>query len=145
MKQDYPSYPDLLSDRRVGSNGYPHDVRDDLSLGVNTSLGYNSGSMFPDRMARYQPDSMFSQSPSSHMHSHGSDLLRGVAPQATHPYDDIPGYLAPNPHADMSLRMPGVHDGLMSLRMQGQGMGTASDLQTFIRSVLFFRYSRFSP
>lgn len=138
MKQDYSTqhYPDLLSDRRVGSNGYPHDVRDDMSIGVNTNLGYSSGPMFPDRISRYQPDSLFSQSPSSHMsHSHGSDLLRGVAPQATH-YDDMPGFLAPNPHSDMGLRVPGVHDGLMPLRMQGQdGMGTATNLQSFVRSV----------
>lgn len=138
MKQDYSTqpYPDLLSDRRVGSNGYPHDVRDDMSLGVNTNLGYSSGPMFPDRIPRYQHDSLFSQSPSSHMsHSHSSDLLRGVAPQATH-YDDMPGFLAPNPHSDMGLRVPGVHDGLMPLRMQGQdGMGTATNLQSFVRSV----------
>ncbi|EIM81224.1 LAG1-DNAbind-domain-containing protein [Stereum hirsutum FP-91666 SS1] len=139
MKQDYSTqhYPDLLSDRRVGSNSYPHDVRDDMSIGVNTNLGYSSGPMFPDRISRYQPDSLFSQSPSSHMsHSHGSDLLRGVAPQATH-YDDMPGFLAPNPHSDMGLRVPGVHDGLMPLRMQGQdGMGTATNLQSFVRPYL---------
>lgn len=81
-----------------------------------------------------------------HMHqNHNGDLMRGVAPQATHSFrpengggsnavpsfDDMPNFLAPNPQVDFPLRMSSnVGDDLARLRLAG-----AADLQTFIRYV----------
>lgn len=149
--QDYSSphpFSDLLPDRRlssVSSNSYQSDMHDDLALAAY-------GSSYHDRLAprAYPPDSLFA--PSSQMHSHSAvhphghpqspDLLRGVAPQATHfrpdntapsPYDDLPGYIIPNPQTDLALRMPAVDD-IMRMRLHSSaGIPAATDLHTFIR------------
>ncbi|ETW80903.1 hypothetical protein HETIRDRAFT_385547 [Heterobasidion irregulare TC 32-1] len=152
--QDYSSphpFSDLLPDRRlssVSSNGYQSDMHDDLALAAYSSS-------YHDRLAprAYPSDSLFA--PSSQMHSHSAvhphghpqspDLLRGVAPQATHfrpdnaapsPYDDLPGYIIPNPQTDLALRMPAVDD-IMRMRLHNSaGIPAATDLHTFIRPYL---------
>lgn len=134
-------YPDLLPERRITnvSGTYHSDFPDDYGM----SNGYPPSALHPfqDRVSRYQPDSHFTHTlpPNSvPSHIHSPDMFRsGVAPQATHGiqgmpgYDDIPQYLGPNHHADMSL-MPGIATGFPGLR-HGQGMGSSNDLQTFVR------------
>jgi hypothetical protein len=140
------SYPELINDRRVSGvsgTGFHNDFSDDY--GMNGGAGYPPSALqpFQDRM-RLQPDSRFSHSglpPSvpSHM-GHSPDMFRGVAPQATHsfrPDSGLPGYddvqYFGNPHADMSLRMPGIGDGFPGMRNGHPGMGSSNDLQAFIR------------
>ncbi|KAA1474216.1 LAG1-DNAbind-domain-containing protein [Dentipellis sp. KUC8613] len=149
IKQDYShNFPDLMSDRRLSSsNGYQPDMQDDFGLGVNSSLGFGAGSLssFPERMGRYPADSMFTQHQSPplhpHSHSHSPELLRGVAPQATHyrpegpsSFDDtMSPYLVPNPQSDLGLHVPVLN----GMHLQNQnGLGAATDLQTFIRPYL---------
>ncbi|KAI0055160.1 LAG1-DNAbind-domain-containing protein [Artomyces pyxidatus] len=143
IKQDYTSqhaFSDLLPpDRRLSSvsgGSYPSDAMH------GDDFGFPGGpSAFQDRLPRFPQDSMFAQQSSSQLHGHPQEMLRGVAPQATHfrndsaaPYDDIPGYLLPNPQADLGLRLSGADEAMMRIRMQSQGtMGTATDLHTFIR------------
>lgn len=142
-------YPDILPERRISSvsgPGYHSDFADDY--GMNNGSGYPHSALqpFQDRMGRFQPDSHFPHtslppsSVTSHM-GHSPDMFRtGVAPQVTQcfrpdsglaAYDDIPQYLGPNPHADLSL-MPSIGAGFPGLR-HGPGMGASNDLQTFIR------------
>ncbi|KIK44007.1 hypothetical protein CY34DRAFT_803135 [Suillus luteus UH-Slu-Lm8-n1] len=143
------SYPELLNDRRVSGvsgTGFHNDFSDDY--GMNGGAGYPPSALqpFQDRM-RLQPDSRFSHpglppSVPSHM-GHSPDMFRGVAPQATHsfrPDSGLPGYddvqYFGNPHADMSLRMPGIGDGFPGMRNGHPGMGSSNDLQAFIRPYL---------
>jgi recombining binding protein (suppressor of hairless) len=137
------TYPELLTDRRVSGVGggvYHSEFSDDYGM---NGAGYPPSALqpFQDRM-RFQAESRFSHSglpPSvpSHM-GHSPDMFRGVAPQATHsfrPDSGLPGYddmYLGNPHADMSLRMPGI-DGFSSMRNGHPGMGSSNDLQAFIR------------
>ncbi|KAI0789112.1 hypothetical protein C8Q75DRAFT_766483 [Abortiporus biennis] len=140
------SFGDPLLDRRL-SNGYSPDFNDDYgSIGVNSGLGlgaFNSPSSvqsFQDR--RFPGAGVPPLSVPTHMHqNHSPDLMRGVAPQATHSFrpdngvpgfDDIPQYLPPNQSVDFALRMSSsVDENLARLRLQGAG-----DLQTFIRPYL---------
>jgi recombining binding protein (suppressor of hairless) len=77
----------------------------------------------------------------SHMH-HRSDTLRSVHPHQHEGngmagYNEIPHYLAPNPHTDLSLHMP-INETLACLKLHThspRGMSSATDLQSFIRSV----------
>jgi hypothetical protein len=148
-QKDFPNghaYPEILTDRRVsgvGGAAYHSEFSED-HYGMN-GAAYPPSALqpFQDRM-RFQPESRFSHSglpPSvpSHM-GHSPDMFRGVAPQATHsfrPDSGLPGYddiqYLGNPHADMSLRMPGIGDGFPSMRNGHPGMGGSNDLQAFIR------------
>ena len=138
-------YPDLPERRisNVGGTGYHSEFADEY--GMSNGAGYPPLQQLQDRMSRFQHDSHFSHSPlppssvSSHM-GPSPDMFRGVAPQATHSfrpdsgmpvYEDIPQYLGPNPHADLSL-MPSIGTGFPGLR-HGPGMGSSNDLQGFIR------------
>ncbi|KAJ3484184.1 hypothetical protein NLJ89_g12003 [Agrocybe chaxingu] len=101
---------------------------------------------FNDRLGRFPPErySHPSQQPStvpSHISSHGPDMMRGVAPHATHsfrdnnvsPYDDM-HYLG-NSHSE--VRMNAVDETLSRMKLQGHPiMGASNDLQTFIRPFL---------
>lgn len=142
------SFQDPILDRRLStvSNGYTSEFNEDYSgLSVNTGLGlggFNPAPVqqFQDRLGRMQNDSRYPSagvpplSVPTHLHqSHNNDLIRGVAPQATHSYrpengmssyDDMNQFL-PNPQVDFPLRMD---ENLARLRLQGAG-----DLQTFIR------------
>lgn len=149
------SYHDSILDRRMpGVNGsFPSDFNDDFGpMGVNSGLGLNGFHppsalhQFQDRLGRVQHESRFPgstvpplSSPTHLTQNHNSDMIRGVAPQATHsfrpenglpPFDDIPQFMAPNPQVDYPLRMPSVDENMARLRLHGGG-----DLQTFIRSV----------
>ena len=146
IKQDFT---DLIPDRRlsaVGSNGFPSELPDDYQLTSHPNFGSTPTPHppFPDRLARFHQETYLGQ---PQMQGHPHDQLRGVPPQATHrfesaqPYDEMLNYPMQNPPNDLSLRIPGVGDAMMGMRM-GQ-MGAATDLQTFIRyerveSRLFF-------
>ncbi|KII92822.1 hypothetical protein PLICRDRAFT_37612 [Plicaturopsis crispa FD-325 SS-3] len=147
-------FPDLMPDRRMSnvSNGsYPPDYPEDYGMSsVNAGLPFNPAlppHFQEPRLGRYHSDGRFphqsgppSTIPSQMHHNHGPDVLRGVAPQATHAfqpenggYDDMSQYM-PNPHGDMSLRMPSVDETLARMKLQSQvGMAGGNDLQTFIR------------
>ncbi|KIP08395.1 hypothetical protein PHLGIDRAFT_29566 [Phlebiopsis gigantea 11061_1 CR5-6] len=142
----HPSYHDPMLDRRlsnVNGSSYSNEFNDDFnSLSVNSGLGINgfpSNLPFPDRLGR---DSRFPNStipplsaPSHLTQNHNSELIRGVAPQATFrpettlpSFDDM-GFMAPNP---VDYRLPAsVDENMARLRLQGAG-----DLQTFIRPYL---------
>lgn len=150
-----PSFSDPLLDRRLSgviSSDFPDEYS---SMGVNSGLGlsaFQPGSsvqQFQDRLSR-MPDQQRYPGPvipplsvPTHLNQgHGGDMMRGVAPQATHSFrpddpvfDNMPSFLgntgAPNPQADFALRLPSVDDHLARLRLQSGG-----DLQTFIRYVM---------
>jgi len=136
IKQDFN---DLMSDRRlsaVSSTSFQSDMHDDFSLGVSShNFGSTSLPSFSDRLSRFPPDSFLGQ---PQLQGHPPDQLRSVPPQATHnrfdaatSYDEISNYLVPNPQNDLSLRIPGVEDNMIRMRM-GQ-MSASTDLHTFIR------------
>jgi recombining binding protein (suppressor of hairless) len=155
-------YPDLVPDRRLSnvSNGnYQSDFSDEYTIGsVNSGLPFPPPNLqhFPDRLGRFQPDGRFAHPPGpppavpSHLPPN-HDILRGVAPHATHSfrpeggvpaYEDMPHYMGPMPHSDMSLRMPAVDEALARIKLQGHSMmGASNDLQTFIRHVLRSSFS----
>jgi len=147
--KDYPaqSFTDM-HDRRlpgVSPNGAYHaEYPDDYAIpNINNGLPFGPSAIqhFHDRLGRFPPDRYSNPSgpPSHHIpNGHSSDLMRGVAPHATHsfrenpvsPYDDI-HYLT-NGHPEM--RMHTVDDTLSRMKLQGHPiMGTSNDLQTFIR------------
>jgi recombining binding protein suppressor of hairless len=142
IKQDIT---DLMSDRRpssITSNTFQSDLHDDFTLGVNSHPNFVSSTLppFSDRLPRFPSDTFLSQ---AQLHGHPPDQLRGVPPQATHTrfeggahYDDIPGYLIPNPQNDLSLRIPNVEDTMMRIRMGH--IGASTDFHTFIRLELDF-------
>lgn len=140
----HPNFHDPLLERRMSGmngSGYSSDFNNDdyNPMGVSPSLGMNGfhtpTALQYDRLGRVPNDARYSNSNMSHMQSHGPELIRGVAPQATHyrtdsslpPFDDM--QFMPNPQVDYPLRLPSGVDGDMArLRLQGAG-----DLQTFIR------------
>ena len=148
--KDYPpqNFGDI-PDRRMPSNGYHSEYPDDYTIGnMNNGLPFGPSAMqhFHDRLGRFPPDRYSHQSgppssvPSHIQGGHGSDLMRGVAPHATHsfrenpvsPYDDM-HYLG-NSHPDMG-RMHAVDETLARMKLQqGQSIIGSADLQTFIRS-----------
>ncbi|KAJ4001569.1 hypothetical protein F5050DRAFT_1331330 [Lentinula boryana] len=139
-----PNFPDFTPDRRlssVSSGTYGSDLSDDFAMNnVNGSLPFPPSALqhFSDRLGRFQPGNGISPiSPTAH----SPDILRGVAPHATHGYrpdgmngfDDIQ-YMG-NPHGD--YRMSGVDEQLARVGLRGPSiMGTSSDLSTFIRPYL---------
>jgi len=153
--KDYPpqSFGDMHERRLPGvspvspNGGYPTEYSDDYAIGnINNGLPFGPSAMqhFQDRLGRFPPDRYphLSGPPSAVSHhmpnGHSSDIMRGVAPHATHsfrenpvsPYDDI-HYLG-NGHPEM--RMHTVDDTLARMKLQGHPiMGTSNDLQTFIR------------
>jgi len=156
--KDYPPQPfGDIQERRlpgVGSNGYHSEYPDDYTIGagggggggMNNGLPFGPSAMqhFQDRLGRFPPDRYNHPSgPQSNVpahlpNGHGSELMRGVAPHATHsfrdnnvsPYDDM-HYLG-NSHPEM--RMHAVDETLARMKLQGHPiMGASSDLQTFIR------------
>ncbi|KAL1939851.1 hypothetical protein VTO73DRAFT_9551 [Trametes versicolor] len=146
------NFTDVL-DRRMSNlstGSYASEYNDEGYNGINVNsglgLGFNSTTLppFQDRgLSRMQQDSRYPPSVipplslPSHLHqNHSPDLMRGVNPHAMHnsPYDDIPSFMAPNPHVDFPLRMPGLDDPMSRVRLNGAG--AATDLQTFIRPYL---------
>lgn len=157
QSKDFPSqgYHDPILDRRMsGANGSFSDFNDEFgNMGVGSNLGlsgYHGPSAlqgFQDRLGRetrYPGSTVPPLSTSSHL-SQNHDLIRGVAPQATHfrpegglpPFDEMPQFMAPNPQVDYPLRMPSVDENMARLRLQGAG-----DVQTFIRYVRDFLMCR---
>ncbi|KAJ7217855.1 jkappa-recombination signal binding protein [Mycena pura] len=143
--KDYPpNYPDLGPDRRLsngGSANYPPDFPEDY---INPPF---ASSQFNDRFApRFPSDNRFNHSghpPPSHISpNHGSDLMRGVAPNATHSgyrqesYDEqMPHYMSSTPEMAGS-RVATVDETLRQMNLQPRPMGSSSDLHTFIRPYL---------
>ncbi|KAJ7497495.1 hypothetical protein FB451DRAFT_1121077 [Mycena latifolia] len=135
--KDYPpNYSDLGPDRRmsnVGSN-YPSDFED---YAINPPFAPSN--THPHLAPRFSPDNRFNHSvdpPPSHITSgHGADIMRSVAPNATHsgyrPYGD-----------DMYMsnsgvpRVSTVDEALGGLNIHHPRMGSSSDLHTFIRPYL---------
>ena len=148
-KEYTPSSFGDIHERRlpnVGSNGYQSEYPDDFSMGnLNNGLPFGPSAMqhFQDRLGRFPSDRYTHQAGppvSSHIpNGHNSDLMRGVAPHATHSfrdgglpgYEDMPHYLGPS-HPEM--RMHAVDETLARMKLQGHPiMGASNDLQTFIR------------
>ncbi|KAF8070604.1 hypothetical protein FPV67DRAFT_1561369 [Lyophyllum atratum] len=148
------NFPDM-PDRRlptISSSGYQSDLIEEYGIGsMNPNLPFPPSALqhFQDRLGRFPPDSRFNHSagPPSTVPSHvpSSDILRGIPPHATNSfrdggvpgYEDMPHYLGPNPHQDLSLRMPTVDETLARMKLQGHSiMGASNDLQTFIRPYL---------
>jgi recombining binding protein suppressor of hairless len=137
IKQDFS---DLMPDRRLSAispTSFQSDIQDDFSLAVHSQPSFGSTTLHPfsDRVTRFPSDSFLNQ---PQLQGHPSEQLRNVPPQATHnrfdggaPYDEIPNYLISSPQNDIGLRIPGVEDTMMRMRM-GQ-MGASTDLHTFIR------------
>ncbi len=138
IKQDFS---DLMSDRRlsaVSSPSFQSDVHDDFSLGVNSHANNFISTTLPpfsDRLSRFTQDSFIGQ---PQLQRHPSEQLRGVPPHGTHnrfdggaAYDEIPNYMIPSPQNDLGLRIPGVEDTMMRMRMSQ--LNASTDLHTFIR------------
>lgn len=122
--KDYPpNYSELGPDRRMSSGSYPNDFDDYTPFATSNTLPHFPG---PDRLPpRFSPENRFSQP--GHP-SHGSDIMRSVAPNATHlgyRHDEMPQYMPNNP----------VDQALAEMRLQPHPMGSSSDLHTFIRYV----------
>ncbi|KAJ3883639.1 hypothetical protein F5051DRAFT_391252 [Lentinula edodes] len=139
------NFPDFTPDRRlssVSSNTYGSDLSDDFAMN-NGNLPFPSSALqhFSERLGRFQSGANSGISPISPT-AHSPDILRGVAPHATHGYrpdngmngfDDMQ-YMG-NPHGD--YRMSGVDEQLARVGLRGPSiMGTSSDLSTFIRPYL---------
>ncbi|KAJ7647147.1 jkappa-recombination signal binding protein [Roridomyces roridus] len=131
--KDYPpSYQDI-GDRRmsnVGSGDYP---------GFGDEYSFTPSHFPSDRLPpRFPHDNRFN--PPSHMNGHDSDLMRSVAPGATHatyrpdngPYGDSPMPYMPGQGSDMGPP-PTVAATLRELRLHNPDMG---DLHTFMRPIL---------
>jgi len=137
----------------VGPNGYHSEYPDDYTIGgggMNNGLPFTPSAMqhFQDRLGRFPPDRYNhptgpqpSNVPQHMSNGHGSDLMRGVAPHATHsfrdnnvsPYDDM--HYIGNSHPEM--RMHAVDETLARMKLQGHPiMGASNDLQSFIRPFL---------
>lgn len=137
IKQDFS---DLMSDRRLStmsSASFQSEMQDEFSLAVNSQPNFGSTTLppFSDRIPRFPSDGFLGQ---PELQGHPSEPLRSVPPQATHnrfdggtSYDQISNYLIPSPQNDLGLRIPGVEDTMIRMRM-GQ-MGASADLHTFIR------------
>ena len=151
-KEFSQGFPDIPDRRLPPSTGYTSDLMDDYSI----PPGMNGTSQFPppplqqysDRMGRFPPDNRFHPpghppTPPSHaLSGPGSDILRGIPPHATHSfresgvqgYEEMPHFLSPTPHSDLSLRGPAIDDPMGRIKLQGHPvMGASTDLQTFIR------------
>lgn len=129
-----------MQDRRLSSvnpSGYQNDFAEDYTMGsLNNGLNFPQSSLqhFPNRF----PDTRFNHGgtamPAHISGSHGPDIMRGVAPHVTHSYGEVPHYISPSPHTDMSLRVPTVDETLARMKLQGHSlMGQPNDLQSFIR------------
>jgi hypothetical protein len=135
IKQDFS---DLMSDRRLSTmsaTSFQSDIHDEFSLAQSNNFGSATLPPFSDRMPRFPSDSFLGQ---PQLQGHPSETLRSAPPQATHnrfdggtSYDEISNYLIPSPQNDLGLRIPGVEDTMIRMRM-GQ-MGASADLHTFIR------------
>jgi recombining binding protein (suppressor of hairless) len=150
----HSNYHDIVPDRRLAGVNYQSEYHDDFP--VNSALSFPpppNSHHYADRVSRFPSDDRYSHSSAAHStvpsHSHSShshDMLRGVAPLATHVfrsdgalhnngYDDL-HYSTPG-HPEMSLRMPSVDETLSRMKLQGHSiMGASNDLRTFIRRVI---------
>ncbi|KAJ6499044.1 hypothetical protein C8R45DRAFT_101859 [Mycena sanguinolenta] len=138
--KDYPpTYSaDFGGDRRIPPGNYPSELNEDYSFG--------SGQHFQDRLPpRFSPDNRFNHSghpppPPNHLSS-GPDLLRSVAPNATHsgyrhePYEEsMPHY---NMNNEMRSSMAAVDNTLSEMNLgPARPMGSSTDLHTYIRPYL---------
>jgi recombining binding protein (suppressor of hairless) len=137
--KDYPgppSYSDLGPDRR----NYP-STSDFEDYAINPQFpSSNTLPHFNERLApRFSPDNRFNQPPPSHITSgHGSDIMRSVAPNATHsgygpnsgPYENMSHMSNPGPP-----RIQSIDEHFVDMHL-GRPMGNSSDLHSFIRHVL---------
>jgi recombining binding protein (suppressor of hairless) len=147
-------YSDLMQDRRlsgVSASSYQSEYPEEYPASSNLPYPTSAVPHFQDRLVRYPPDARFphpsGSSPSVHPHvrpGHSSEMLRSVAPHATHSYrpdgsvngyDDMSHYMG-NHHGDIPPPMPAVDETMARMKLQGHSMmGPSNDLQTFIRFV----------
>ncbi|KAJ7859712.1 hypothetical protein B0H13DRAFT_2356006 [Mycena leptocephala] len=137
--KDYPpSYSDLGSDRRMPSGNYQAEFGEDYSINPPFTSS-NTLPHFQDRLPpRFSPDNRFNHSghppPPAHISSgHGSEMMRSVAPNATHsyrhePYEDM-HYLP----SEMGSGISAVDKTLHEMNLQPRPMGSSTDLHTYIR------------
>lgn len=139
------NYGDMPDRRLPGAGGYQSEYPDEYAIGsINNGLPFPPSALqhFQDRLGRFPPENRFGHQsgPPSSVPSHLPPSH--VAPHATHSfreggvstYEDMPHYMSPNPHQDLSLRMPTVDETLARMKLQGHSiMGASNDLQTFIR------------
>ncbi|KAJ7747287.1 jkappa-recombination signal binding protein [Mycena metata] len=136
--KDYPpNYTDLAPERR----SYPNDFNDDYTINPPFQPG-NSISQFPDRLPpRFPPDNRFGHPshPPPGPHGHGSDMLRSVAPNATHGYRHE-SYSEEMPHYSMEMGngrgVASVDDTLRGMNLEPRSIGSSTDLHTYIRPYL---------
>jgi hypothetical protein len=154
--KDYspPGFGDVHERRlpNVGANGYHSEYSDEHSMGnMNNGLPFGPSATiqhFQDRLGRFPSDRYVHKAgppvPSHTPNGHNSDLMRGVAPHATHSfrngglpvYEDMPHYLG---HSHPETKMHAVDETLarMKLQLEGPGRrpitGASNDLQSFIR------------
>ncbi|KAJ7178391.1 jkappa-recombination signal binding protein [Mycena crocata] len=148
--KDYPpNYPDLGPDRRmsnVASGNYPGEFDEYAGFANNNQLSHFPGDRLPPR---FTPDNRFNHSghpPPAHITSaHNSDIMRSVAPGATHsgyrpdsgPYDSNMSHYMSAESEMNPPRIPTVDETLSRMRLHGHnGMGGSSDLHSFIRPYL---------
>ena len=149
--KDYPSqYPDLLDRRHSNAGSFQSDFHDDFSnggLGLGFPAPQQSLQHFQDRLGRYEPNGHYpgaapaASAPSQLHHRQSLDMIRGVNPHVTHGgvgFDEMNQFQPMNPTTELALRMPGqsigVDETLSRMKLQPHvGMGSATDLQSFIR------------
>lgn len=132
VKDFQPSYPDI--ERRLPGAGYP--AFEEYGIGnINTGISYPGNNIQPyqERLGRFPPEPRYNHSGPVPNVSH---MPPGVPPHATHGFDGMQHY-QPDPHQDMSLRMPTVDETLARMRLHPI-MGQSNDLQTFIRYAVTF-------
>ncbi|KAG6833542.1 hypothetical protein H0H87_005193 [Tephrocybe sp. NHM501043] len=133
--KDFPQQPySDLPDRRVPSNPYHTEIIDDFAMG---NINPYPPSALQHFQGRFPPDNRFPPTVPSHVPSISPHATGSFRDGPVPPYDDMPHYMAPSPHQDMSLRMPTVDETLARMKLQGHAiMGSSNDLQTFIRPYL---------
>ncbi|CAK5281614.1 unnamed protein product, partial [Mycena citricolor] len=132
------NYPDLSGpDRRLSNVGPGHfstEFGDDYPAPFSSS--HFPG---PERMAHRfpPPDNRFP-------HSHGSDLMRGVAPNATHSgggfrhdstFEEMPHYMSGSDMGGPRVSTT-VDDTLRQMHLQPRSAGSSSDLHSLVRPFL---------
>ncbi|KAJ3560738.1 hypothetical protein NP233_g10640 [Leucocoprinus birnbaumii] len=131
VKDFQSNYPDI--ERRLPGAGYSQSFDDYAINNMNGGINYPSNGLqpYPERLGRFPPEHRYN--PSGPVPPNVSNMPPGVSPHATHgvPFEGMPHY-QPDPHHDMSLRMPTVDETLARMRLHPI-MGQSNDLQTFIR------------
>lgn len=143
--KDYPpNYSDLGPDsRRMPTGNYPSEFgNEDYAFASGNALPH-----FQERLPpRFSPDTRFNNHgghpppPTNHLNHGGPDMLRSVAPNATHSPYRHESYEEPMPHyGDLRSGLADVDNTLREMNLQPpRPMGSSTDLHTYIRHVKSF-------